>query len=815
MDEQDTVPACGEGSCLSGALIPTWYVDGVPTVLTQPIFVFYGTDDGCGALTVYADAAMDWDQYPEETGWYPLHVHAVLHIEGCSDDTLAFDVYDSVYIETGFTPVIQPIADFALCIGDTAMLVLDCAGCQEVEWSGPGGTYMTSPGLDTAWVWGYGLYSVIASNTEGTSCSSVEYFTVSQATPPPLIIDPIAVCPGDTALLFTTFSSAIYEWSGPSGPLPANNDSLFVTEIGAYYLVTYTDQGCALFGGPAFLQQYATPSLNIIPDNVLCPGEVAALEVSGGGLETILWDPPLSGGNLTQSVSAAGTYTCTVTACGSTFQLSAIIYASTITASIPPGPFIICGGGSALLDGPSGDYNYLWTPGNIATEDLLATSPGNYQLLVTDSLDCTALSNMVQVLEQSFTQELVASGDTTCPGEDALLSASGSGTILWFANVDALDTLSIGGSLLVPDVAVSDTVYVSQSEDGCTGPMVAVIIIVPQVPAPPVIMGDTALCIGDALSLSVLPEPGVSYTWTTPQGTVNGSSVTIASVTAADIGTYVCTASIAGCSGAEASVLLQLEPGPEPPVITGDTQLCVGDDLALIVQSDPGSTYAWTTPSGTQQGPAVEVGSVTASDAGIYACIATAGACGGEAAEVQVSVQVPPPLPVVTGPDSLCDGQTGYLSVSTVGGPYQWVTPDGTQIGSTLFNYLLFGLTPDDSGEYGVVVDGGECPDVSAFVYVLIDPCAVIVPNVFTPNGDGVNDFFFIEGTPGVTYYFNVFNRWGQPVYSSPRSASIYWNGRDEDSNPLPDGVYYYELIRVTFGKSKTVTGYIQLARGR
>ena len=813
LDVQDTVPACGAGICQYGDLVPTFYVDGVATELTQPIYLYYDTEFGCGALTTYANGAMSWGQYPQGSGWYPLHVHIVMRVEGCSDDSLVFDAYDSVYFDTGFIPVIQPLEDLSLCAGDTAMLVLECEGCADLEWSGPAGTYITSPDLDTAWVWGFGLYSVIATSVEGTLCVSVEYFTVSQAAPPPLILAPFAVCPGDTALLYTTFPSTTYVWSGPSGPLPVDNDSLYVMEIGSYYLVAYTDQGCELYGGPAILQQFATPSMGILPDNVLCPGESVGLEISGGGLETIVWDPPLSGGNLSQSVNAPGTYTCTVTACGLTFQLSATIYASTIAAAIPAGPFTICGGGSVLLDGPAGDYDYLWTPGNSVTEDLSVTTPGDYQLQLTDSLGCSALSNVVEVVEQSFTQPLVASGDTACLGEDALLSASGSGTLIWFANADALDTLAVGGSLLVADVAASDTLYVSQTEDGCSGPLVPVVIIIPQTPAAPVIIGDTSLCIGDALSLSVLAEPGVSYTWTTPQGSVSGSAVAIAAVTAADIGTYVCAASVAGCPGSSASVELALEAGPAAPVITGDTLLCLGDPLSLSVQAIAGLTYSWTTPTGDVQGPVVASDAVVAADAGVYVCIASAGACSGQSSGVEVIVQVPPPTPIVTGPDTLCDGELGSITVTGVFAPFTWVTPNGTTLGGA-FGYPIGAATPDDSGEYGVVVDGGACPDVSAFIYVLVDPCAVIVPNVFTPNGDGQNDFFIIEGTPGVTYYFNVFNRWGQQVYSSPRSDSISWNGRDNGYDPLPDGVYYYELIRVTFGKSRTVTGYIQLARG-
>ncbi len=733
LDVQDTVPACGAGICEYGDLVPTFYVDGVPTELTQPIYLYYDTDFGCGALGTYADGAMSWGQYPQESGWYPLHVHMEMHIEGCSDDSLVFDAYDSVYFDTGFVPVIQPLEDLSLCPGDTAMLVLECEGCAQLEWSGPAGTYVTSVGMDTAWVWGFGLYSVIATSVEGTLCVSVEYFTVAQAAPPPLFIEPYAVCPGDTALLYTTFPSTTYVWSGPSGPLPVDNDSLYVTEIGSYYLVVYTDQGCELYGGPAIMQQFATPNMGILPDNVLCPGESTALEISGGGLETIAWDPPLSGGNLSQSVNAPGTYTCTVTACGITFQLSATIYASSITASIPGGPFTICGGGSVLLDGPSGDYDYLWTPGNSVEEDLLVTSAGSYQVQVTDTLGCSATSNAVDVLEQQFTQPVQAEGDSLCAGDDLVLQATGSGTLAWYGDEALTELLAAGSTLTGADVTASDTLYVAQTEGGCTGAPLPVVVTV--LPPPPTvsITGDTVLCEGDELLLTAAPPGAQQYVWSTPQGPASGEQYSVAGAQTADAGIYTSYISSAGCDGLPGAVSVTVQAPLPDPVITGTTVLCEGDLLTLTVAGVQAGSFSWTTPSGTVAGTAL-----------VYSTVATAEA----------------------------------------------------------------------AGLYTVLADGGECPDAASIVEVVIDDCGIIIPNVFTPNNDGNNDDFVVEGTAFTTFQFTVFNRWGQEVYAS-RNGRITWNGRDNGNSPLPDGVYFYELVESRSGKSMVHTGYIQLARGQ
>ena len=69
------------------------------------------------------------------------------------------------------------------------------------------------------------------------------------------------------------------------------------------------------------------------------------------------------------------------------------------------------------------------------------------------------------------------------------------------------------------------------------------------------------------------------------------------------------------------------------------------------------------------------------------------------------------------------------------------------------------------------------------------------VPNVFSPNGDPYNNTFLIPSAVSacLNYEVDIFNRWGQLVYSmTPATAAFA--GNDENGSPLPEGVYYYTM---------------------
>ena len=97
----------------------------------------------------------------------------------------------------------------------------------------------------------------------------------------------------------------------------------------------------------------------------------------------------------------------------------------------------------------------------------------------------------------------------------------------------------------------------------------------------------------------------------------------------------------------------------------------------------------------------------------------------------------------------------------------------------------------------------------------------VLIPNAFSPNDDGANDYFVISGTEAVNRsILTVFNRWGNLVFESKdKKYSGEWDGTSNVSNmvsigeELPNGVYFYIYSVYVDGKKKEYNGFIELRR--
>ena len=92
----------------------------------------------------------------------------------------------------------------------------------------------------------------------------------------------------------------------------------------------------------------------------------------------------------------------------------------------------------------------------------------------------------------------------------------------------------------------------------------------------------------------------------------------------------------------------------------------------------------------------------------------------------------------------------------------------------------------------------GTCIDSASRTIEVEIPSFVEVPNVFTPNGDNVNDLFFLKAKNLESISVLIYDRWGKIVFSSQSDkGNVYWDGKTQSGKESSEGTYFY-IIKTT-----------------
>jgi gliding motility-associated-like protein len=120
-------------------------------------------------------------------------------------------------------------------------------------------------------------------------------------------------------------------------------------------------------------------------------------------------------------------------------------------------------------------------------------------------------------------------------------------------------------------------------------------------------------------------------------------------------------------------------------------------------------------------------------------------------------------------------------------------------------------VMPGSNVRYTVIaVDTNGCRDTVS-IPIIVEGGVIFVPNVFTPNGDGVNDVFKVYGRGFRKFKLMVFDRWGEKLFETT-NPNEGWNGTYK-GQPMPPAVYVY-LIDVDFLSGITPPEYYQFKKG-
>lgn len=179
--------------------------------------------------------------------------------------------------------------------------------------------------------------------------------------------------------------------------------------------------------------------------------------------------------------------------------------------------------------------------------------------------------------------------------------------------------------------------------------------------------------------------------------------------------------------------------------------------------------------------------------------------CGNDTVQATILIDNVEPL-VVSLSESveICSdaGQFAVLTASAIGGygPITYSWDNGAGFGDTVV------VAPPATTTYTLTVTD-TCGNSTIRTVEVVVKCDIVVPNIFTPNGDGENDFFkilYLDQYPNSRVV--IFNRWGKQVYENAN----YQNNWDGDGHS--DGVYYY-IVTPSDPEQKEQHGHVTLIR--
>jgi len=402
-------------------------------------------------------------------------------------------------------------------------------------------------------------------------------------------------------------------------------------------------------------------------------------------------------------------------------------------------------------------------------------------------------------------------------------NSSAAGTLLWTGTTYTTGTLN----------ATTDYYVQAVGTVGCTNASarVKVTVTVTNRPTTPTVASANVTTCGGTATLAVSsPVAGVTYTWYTlpAGGTSVGTGSTFTTPTLLANAVYYVEASVGNCtSTGRAQVNVQVGSAPNPPanVTAANGQICAGATTVLTVNNpDATVTYRWytTATGGTSlyEGIGYTTAALTTTTTFYVEAVSITGGCvSGTRTSVTVNVLPVLAAPVVTvGTVTTNSIQFNWNAIA--GATSYEVSIDGgnTWTASPTNSYTVSSLTQGQTVTIIVRAKAASACQTSANSNAVTattnDPFKdeLYIPNTFTPNNDGKNDYFLAYGNHIGKFRMRVYNQWGEFVFES-QNILQGWDGTYR-GRTQPTGVYVY-YVDVTFnsGVSKTFKGTITLLR--
>ena len=643
------------------------------------------------------------------------------------------------------------------------------------------------------------------------------------------------VCGGTSVLLNSaaTGSTNSYLWQDGS-----TNPTFLAITAGLYWVQVSNVLGCN-FRDSINVNFKPKPVYSLGNDTTICQNDTLTLNATVTGATSYLW----STGATSPTIKAfqPALYWCDVNKDGCYFRDS-------ININVVPSPAVnlgsdiaTCGSTPITLDATNPNCTYLWQNGT-TNSTFNVTASGLYWVEVRNTNGCKTRDS-INIAFNSIPIFNLGADRSICQGDTLTLNASVASAVSYLWSTGAAS----------PTIrAFQAGTYWCEVNNGCI--FRDTIVITAVLPSPTVNLGaDISICGTNPQALDAA-NPGSTYLW--QDGSTNQT------YTVTNSGTY--WAQVTSSNGCSMRDSIQIIFNPYPIFNLGpDTDICQGTSALLNATVSGALNYLWNTGSTT---PTINV-----SVPGLYWCEVMRNGC---LFRDSLTITGTKPNPVVNlGNDvSVCEEVVVSLDATYPGATYLWqdgstnpiynVTTPGTYSVEVNLNGCKnsdtvrishqlkpkFTLGPDqvvcpgnplvltpalnptwqlswedgstspthtisEPGQYSLSAIN-NCGSTTDDIIVSKGVCKVFMPSAFTPNNDGLNDYFKALGTETVTKFeLKIFNRWGELVFHTT-NKSAGWNGKlsgVEQSSAVY--VYVVQYVDINSPQPQTLKGTLTLIR--
>jgi gliding motility-associated-like protein len=713
-----------------------------------------------------------------------------------------------VYIDTTAPPVILMSEPAPFCQNDVVSLQIS-NGSDSIVWS-------NGVIADSINVFSNGLY--FASKTSPSGCilfSDTIELHFRPIPDVPNILDTI-ICHSGVFSMPSLIDSLNFSWNFPSMGaqwFSGNIMEIQATGIGSQIVNFVTSDGICESSMDSFSITFAPGSVIewLNRDTTACPDDTIFLQIQDQPNVQFTWlwqGETLSNTSILNFQPATSdtiqflidNHICPI----DTTEIFIQVY-ETHTFQIQPFPLpnqAVCQGDTLTLSVVNSNVNSLvWYPGQIMTDFLLINSGGQYFAQAIDSQGCQVVSDTIQLAFSPLPLLPNFTDSSFCPGADLEFSISVYENSLWYVN----GVVSSIGSLQLNNFEDSITVSVRVTDSlGCQNTSNAWNLFPIHFPQIEAFSFPELICKYRPFEIGHSGSSAPNSFWINPTGdTLSGlEPISMISNTSND-GIYQLYTVIENCWNLSDTIHIIMHPTPHIPETNPPYTFCSNVPTYLSDESSYSEQNQWIDWNGNHfMGDSINLGIV--GEEGDFDVVVFRDSLGCLSDTLVRTIHIKPsPDYVLLSDTTICENIGFQIEISHPGWNVFWQ--------DSIEQNIFF---VNDTGLLILRIENQYHCELIDSVRIYSYDCNPDSTNVFTPNGDGINDFFEFTQNGITCEEVHIYNRYGIEVASWNESWGIWDGTLESNGSPAEAGLYFYtaHFCRAD-GYTYDLTGFIQLIR--